>query len=336
VTITDGNGCVSESDTISIIVNPLPNDSIIISGSLDFCQGDSVSLTSAQFSGNFAWSTGDSTQSITVGTAGDYFVVLTDNNGCISYSDTLSTIVYSLPSTSLILSDSTACIGESVTITASAANQYVWSNGLTTNSITVTQTGIYFVVLTNNTGCSVTSDLVNVSFVNPPLIGNISGNDTINAIYQNQEEYWIDSFGTGDVLWGTIGGNFLGNSSSDTVIVEWSNPISNSALVYATVSNSGCSVSDSLELFHTSIGIEEADNRLAIWPNPTQTSFTIHSQKQIDRVRILDITGRVINEIKGSSGLKQIEIDLSGHPTGVYLVEIISNGLIVRERVEKI
>jgi hypothetical protein len=336
VTITDGNGCVSESDTISIIVNPLPNDSIIISGSLDFCQGDSVSFTSAEFSGDFAWSTGDSTKSITVGTAGDYYVIVTNNKGCISYSDTLSTIVYALPSTSLTLSDSTACIGESVTITASTANQYIWSNGSTTNSISVNQTGVYFVVLSSNTGCSVTSDIVAVTFVSPPTIGSISGNDTTNAIYQNQEEYWINSMGTGSISWGALGGNILGSNGLDTVLVEWSNPITNTAEVYATVTNSGCSVSDTLVLFHTSIGIDELDNTLMIWPNPTQSSFSIEFEREVDRVRVFDVVGREVILKMNQSSSKMVEIDLSDQPSGVYLIEIYSEGIILRRRIEKI
>jgi hypothetical protein len=59
----------------------------------------------------------------------------------------------------------TFCAGGSVTLTASAGGSYLWSNGATTQSITVSQTGSYWVRVAN-AGCSATSQPVDVT-VNP-------------------------------------------------------------------------------------------------------------------------------------------------------------------------
>src|SRR5207302_9675643 len=47
--------------------------------------------------------------------------------------------------------------GGSVTLTASTASSYLWSNGATTQAITVNASGNYSATVTNANGCSATS-----------------------------------------------------------------------------------------------------------------------------------------------------------------------------------
>ena len=68
-----------------------------------------------------------------------------------------------LPTPTISTSGSTAfCAGGSVTLTASAGSSYLWSNGATTQSITVSAAGSYTVTVTNASGCSGTSAATNV------------------------------------------------------------------------------------------------------------------------------------------------------------------------------
>src|SRR6185295_5072654 len=55
------------------------------------------------------------------------------------------------------------CAGGSVMLTASVANQYSWSNGSTTQSITVNTSGNYTVTGTSANGCTTTSAPVTVN-----------------------------------------------------------------------------------------------------------------------------------------------------------------------------
>ncbi|MBL0105603.1 MAG: PKD domain-containing protein [Bacteroidetes bacterium] len=57
----------------------------------------------------------------------------------------------------------TFCQGGSVTLTSSAANSYLWSNGETTQSITPTTSGSYYVVQTNVNGCTASSSALTVT-----------------------------------------------------------------------------------------------------------------------------------------------------------------------------
>ncbi|MBI5915584.1 MAG: VCBS repeat-containing protein [Bacteroidetes bacterium] len=78
-----------------------------------------------------------------------------------------------LPPTELALNgDTELCPGETLEITAPDGFDYQWSNGSTTQSLTVSDAGIYSVVLTDSTGCVSFSNSVAVSIIAeiPPVI----------------------------------------------------------------------------------------------------------------------------------------------------------------------
>lgn len=114
-------------------------------GATTFCSGQSVEIV-APDDLTYLWSTGDTTQAITVGTAGDYKVTITTPDGCTAVSNTIPVIVdpVEIPSITAA-SDTTFCAGGSVVLTASNAAAYLWSTGETTQSINATATGNYTV-----------------------------------------------------------------------------------------------------------------------------------------------------------------------------------------------
>ncbi|MCC7504825.1 MAG: T9SS type A sorting domain-containing protein, partial [Saprospiraceae bacterium] len=67
----------------------------------------------------------------------------------------------------------TFCQGSSVKLTASPASSYLWSNGATTPSITVSTPGNYTVMVTNAGGCSAASSATTVT-VNPVLPASVA------------------------------------------------------------------------------------------------------------------------------------------------------------------
>ena len=108
------------------------------SGPTALCPGDSVTLTSSSATGN-TWSTGATTQSITVSTAGSYWVRWFDGSCTSDTSALVNVITNSQPTTPTITpSGPTAfCSGDSVILTSSSPSGNVWSTGATTQSITV-------------------------------------------------------------------------------------------------------------------------------------------------------------------------------------------------------
>jgi hypothetical protein len=89
VTVTDGNGC-SNSDAISINVNPEINIGLSDSATINVA-GDSMVLDAGTWV-SYLWSTGETTQQITVSTSGTYSVTVTDASNC-SNSDQINVMV---------------------------------------------------------------------------------------------------------------------------------------------------------------------------------------------------------------------------------------------------
>jgi gliding motility-associated-like protein len=153
LSIVDANGCPSPlSADVIVIVNPLPQSPIITAlGPTTFCTGGSVVLQSDQPIGNI-WSTGSTTNSITVNTSGNYTVSFTDANNCTSLaSNPVMVTAMALAPTPTISADgpTTFCHNDSVVLTCSQAQTYLWSTGETTPSITVYTAGNYSVAVTD-------------------------------------------------------------------------------------------------------------------------------------------------------------------------------------------
>ena len=173
VTVTDANGCSSICSKI-ITINPLP--SCLITGNSSICAGQSTQLCVAAGFASYLWSTGATTNCITVNAAGTYTVTVTDANGCSSVCSQIVTVTQQ--PTCLITGNGSICPGQSTQLCVPAgALSYLWSTGATTNCITVNAAGTYSVTVTQAVGCiSVCSKVV---ILNPQPTCLITGNASI-------------------------------------------------------------------------------------------------------------------------------------------------------------
>ena len=269
VTATDANGCKATSLPTTIVANSIPpTPSISITGNTTFCQGDSVILTSGATSGN-VWSNGETTQSIKVIALGTFSVSVT-LLGCSSAPSAPITItVNALPPTPTISASKplTFCNGDSVILTSSAAAGNVWSNGETSRSITVKNSGSFTVTKINSTGCSATSAPTVVT-VNPipatPTI-TVVGNTTFcqgDSVMLISSDATGNEWSTGQVTQSikvTSSGNFTvtttllecKSASSNTVNVTV-NPIPATPTISASGSTTFCN-GDSVTLTSSAV-----------------------------------------------------------------------------------
>jgi len=143
---------------------------ITVTGSTNICPGQSVLLT-APTATVYRWSNGATTPSITVNNPGSYTLQVGSNAACLSPVSTpvvVTAPTNGTPRPTISTSGSTSfCNGSaiSVTLTSSTSDQYMWSNGATTQSITVTAAGNYYVyTILTSAGCrSFNSDTVRVT-----------------------------------------------------------------------------------------------------------------------------------------------------------------------------
>ncbi|HRS53974.1 MAG TPA: hypothetical protein P5250_04640, partial [Bacteroidales bacterium] len=151
---------------------------IILGPDIHLCQPGTVTLDAGPGYTNYLWSTGETTQSINVTTSGTYWVKGTSTLFASCYS--LDTIIvgFHTPPTAYAGKDSMICYGQSIQLTASLGDNYLWSNGNTTNTITVTPsvTTTYTVTVSDIWGCGTTDDVV--VFVDKVNV-NIGDDDTI-------------------------------------------------------------------------------------------------------------------------------------------------------------
>ena len=166
VTASTSNGC-SGSASVTVIQNQASN--VTISGNTVICSGIGTSLTASSGT-DYLWSTGDTTQSISVNNPGAYSVTVTNSNGCSNSA----TQTVSLMEHPIISGNNHICSGQSATLNANGSGSYAWSTGASTASITVSTPGNYMVTVTLPNGCS-SSATVNVSVgttPTPTILGN--------------------------------------------------------------------------------------------------------------------------------------------------------------------
>ena len=165
VTGYDTNGCFM---TVQKVVNVEDNPVAQIIGNRTICQGQSTVLT-ATGGTSYVWSNGSTTQDIAVFPAisTSYTVTAYNDFGCYDVTTAVIT-VNMLPS--IYFSGSTSiCQGQSTTISVSGGSSYVWSTGVTGNSITVSTPGVYKVNATNSLNCMRTDSVTVVVWDNPTV-----------------------------------------------------------------------------------------------------------------------------------------------------------------------
>lgn len=150
--------CVT-TDTINVDVNDsayfeFGNDTIL-------CKGDTYNLHVPEGAKTYTWSTGDTDSFIVISTPGAYGLFV-ERAGC-SYTDTVA-VGYADGKLN-IGNDTLVCDGEEVILSARTIidkSTYLWSNGAMVDSITVTEQGVYTVVVTNR--CGVFNDTAIVDY----------------------------------------------------------------------------------------------------------------------------------------------------------------------------
>ena len=263
VMVTDASGCSATSLITTVSVSSVPTAIITASGSTTFCQGDSVIL-SANLADSYLWSPGnDTTQSITVSTTGNYFVIATDTSGCNAISSPTIVSVLSVPVATITSSGSTTfCQGDSVILSANLADSYLWTPGNdTTQSITVSATGNYFVMVSDTGGCSATSSLTTIT-VNSNPTPTITGQDSVcqNTI----ETYGVTNISDNSYNWTVIGGTVFPSADTNVISITWGGLGTGTVSIQQTDTTTGCAAITSLNISILDAPNANAGNDIAI------------------------------------------------------------------------
>jgi PKD repeat protein len=123
----------------------------------------------------------------------DVSLTVTETGSAKDSTITKKVTVLELPSNEITANTTfPACFGTTVVLTATANGSYVWSTGETSKSISTTIAGDYSVTITAGVGCSVTSNVVTVSFKNEIDNTVTSTSTSITATISGATYQWVD------------------------------------------------------------------------------------------------------------------------------------------------
>jgi hypothetical protein len=246
--VTAPGGCTGTSKPVLVTIlpdaKPIP---IIVASARSICFGDSATLSTSQSFATYLWSNGEKTPSIIVRQSGIYGVIVTNAAGCGGRSDTVQIVVRPSPIATVTPSGKVSiCGGDSVLLTASNGGvRYVWSNGLTSQAIYVSQAGDYFVRVTNSEGCESVSEVVHVVQSPAPIVS-VTGPA---AVCPNSSAIYSVASVLGEVYsWSVTGGMISSRQSNSAITIDWGAPGSGGVRVLVTDSITGCSSSTTLAI----------------------------------------------------------------------------------------
>ena len=311
--ITDANGCKDTTET-TITVNELP----VVDAGTDavICFGENLELT-ATGADNYTWSNGSANEDeITPETSIVLTVIGTDENGC-SDDDQLSITVNALPNV-VAGNDVEVCEGTSITLNASGAQDYDWSNEMANNTSAELVSGTYSVIGTDANGCE--------------------NSDTLEVLVNANPEIELGADSTTCSNYGPI----VLNAGSGFVSYDWNtNATTSTVSAFLTgtyevtvIDNNGCEGSDAISLvFDPCLGIEESKLEAVIYPNPTMNFVTVEVPSADFTYQLTDLNGASL-QMEQVTGTKAT-IDFSALAQGVYLLKIVQNEKEIIERIVK-
>lgn len=215
VSVSDANCPGSVSGSANVIVNPLPTP--VITGISAICEGEETTFDAGAGYISYAWSNGQTTQTININTSGTYIVTVTDGNGCQNSDDQFLT-VNQTPVVSFSNDTSLTCADPVINFinqsTYPAGSSFSWTFGnagtstLANPSQTFAQPGIYTVtlVITTQAGCtdSASKDVEIIFYplpvaeftANPKETGIFNSKIKFTDLSQHAVSWWWD-FGDG-------------------------------------------------------------------------------------------------------------------------------------------
>lgn len=170
------NGC-SSSSQYSVNVLPLPI--LSVAGNTTICLGQTTTLT-ASGANSYTWSNGSNSTSIVVTPTVSMSYTLSGTNSVNGCSDSVIVTVIVSDALNINSLSNKICVGDSMIYTAVGVPSYTWSNGATTNTISLKP-----IITTTYTVSSLTScGLKQIAFtltVNPLPNISITGASTVCA-----------------------------------------------------------------------------------------------------------------------------------------------------------
>ena len=310
-------------DTIWINQDGPIDTAISISNVGPYCDGDSV-LLSVNSSYDIQWSDNDSSSTRLISTTSSLYATLSTLLGCSANTDTVDLVFNANPNASISATAYDICAGDTsvVSVPYGPTNSYVWSNGASGNTVSVTSTAVLFCVITDTvSGCSSQSGVLTVSSAPNPITPEFSGDSLVNVGTKTSYEVIVAQ---PNVIYNwtldSLGAINSAVADSTQIRIEWLDPGVTNLKVVADLA--GCTSEWSKTITVQAIGIDEREHSFKIFPNPSNGLITIENMS-VQEDLILEVyssNGSLVTSIPVSSDEVVKTIDLSALESGPYLI----------------
>ena len=228
VEVTQPGGC-SAND--AIIISVAPNPDVDLGPNQTICAGELVTLDAENTGATYLWNTGETTQTIVVTAEGNYSVTVTNMFGCtdddLTHINVAPSPLAELPETISTCADSPVVLDAE-----NDGSTFVWNTGETTQSISVTTSGLYTVEIENGFGCTLLDSVLVSLYLNPEVTlgadtGFCAGGEIILDATTPDVTYAWSTGATTSTITATTSGlysvtitNLFGCTSSDSIFVS--------------------------------------------------------------------------------------------------------------------
>ncbi|MES2731844.1 MAG: S8 family serine peptidase [Bacteroidota bacterium] len=322
VSVNDGQSCVNGqvSGSATVSINELPTEypSIIVSGPTTFCLGESVQLTASIGFEHYLWSTGETSNSIVIQQSGTYTVSGSIANCYGPLSDSIKVLVQPIIDQPIITANGplSFCVGDSVTLSAPKAyDQYLWSTGESTPSITVKESGSFKVAVAN-VGCP----------------GPVSELVIIEVNHNLPPKPEVATLGLRLMSSSTTGNQWFQDGHLIAGATQQAYAVSATGKYMVRVNQAGCEItSDEVSIIVTDLDNTSA-NGIELYPNPAQQRFVV-------KYPISQASSRVTATVYNAMGMELFAQELRAEQQvwhgifevahlsqGVYFIKIMENG----------
>ena len=312
------NGCEA-TDEVLVTVEP-----IIFSASAGedqfICEGTSTILTASEGDA-YLWSTGETTQSISVSPFASETYWVTVYEGNQEAQDDVSVFVNLNPNVVIVNGGEVDILeGEFITLSASGANTYEWNNGATQPNIAVSPstTTTYSVTGYINNCSDEKSITVNVLETVEAYAGEdltICDNETVTLTAIGGEGY----------LWST-------GEETQSINVTPGTDTEYSVLVYNELSSDEATVMVYVNDC-TSIEIPQADEEFGflvyqdVSTDLIKVKISGMNRVDVDQLVIYDITGKIVyrEQIRTVESTQSLDKEINASPfsRGIYIVRLV-------------
>jgi PKD repeat protein len=286
------------------------------------------------------WSTAATTQTITISSAGTYYVTVTSANGC-STNDTIVVTPKAAPVVSLG-ADQNICTSDTVTLDAgNAGATYLWSTGATTQTIRVSLANTYSVAVTNVGGCT-TNDAVVITNKAVPV--STFTTQVVDTTKGQQVKFTAVAAAGTSYAWNFGDPTSASNTSSlSTPTHLFSAPGNYTVTLTVTNVATGCKSVTQTAVSVTGLANDFAKAfKLVAAPNPfagnTKINYELPSNANVT-LEVFDMIGRKVSTIANSayqeSGVHTYDFSAGDNQnaSGVYMVRLIVDGQVAILRV---